>query len=48
MLVLLALAVIAVTNCNAVAAAEARDSSGPSRGNFLSANLAFGDISKIF
>jgi len=32
MLVLLALAAIAVTNCNAEAAAEAKDSSSPSRG----------------
>ena len=49
MLTLLALAAIAVTHCNAeAAAAEARDSSGPSRGNFHSLKLAFGEISKIF
>ena len=47
--VLLALAAIAVTNCNAEAAAEARDSSGPSRGNFLFSEVSiWGEISKIF
>ena len=48
MLVLLALAATAVTNCNAEAAAEARDSSGPSRGNFSFSEVSiWGDLKNI-
>ena len=46
--VLLALAALAVTHCNAEAAAEARDSSGPSRGNFFFSEVSiWGDLKNI-